>query len=75
MREKCPYLEFHWSKLSQTFTGINSAQVQENTDQKHFQYGHFSRSDTCNIAMTNATIFTKNRPPFHGLSHSFVLFF
>ena len=35
LREKCPYSEFFWSLFS-TF-GLN-------TDQKNFEYGHFSRS-------------------------------
>ena len=35
----CPYLEFFWSVFSA------SVLMQENTDQKNSEYGHFSCSD------------------------------
>ena len=82
MREKYPHSEFFWSKFPRIRTEYGeiriifpySARMRENKYQKNSQYGHFSWSDTCNIAMTSATIYSKNRPPFQGLSYSFDLF-
>ena len=49
---KCPYSEFFWSVFSRIRTEYAeilrispySARMRENTDQKNFEYGHFSRS-------------------------------
>ena len=53
LREKCPCLEFFWSVFSPIRTEYGeilrisqySVGMRENTDQKNFEYGHFSRSD------------------------------
>ena len=50
--KKCPYSEFFWSVFPRIWTGYEeirsispySVKTRENTDQKHFEYGHFSRS-------------------------------
>ena len=51
--EKCAYSEFFWSVFSRIWTEYGeilrispySVCVWENTYQKNFEYGHFSRSD------------------------------
>ena len=42
----------------------NSVRIRENTDQKNFEYGHFSRSETFNTIITKKSIFTKIRVTF-----------
>ena len=52
LREKCPHLEFSWSVFLRIWTKYEnirsiypySVQMRENTDQKNFEYGHFSSS-------------------------------
>ena len=56
-RKTCHYLEIYWYVFYGNCTEYrnlhykspNSAQIRENTDQKNFQYGIFSRSATINI--------------------------
>ena len=51
LREKCPYSEFSWFSISHIQTEYGeilricpySVWIRENTDQKNFGYGHFSR--------------------------------
>ena len=51
--KKCPYSEFFWSVFFRILTDYGeirsissySVQMQGNTYQKDFQYGHFSRTD------------------------------
>ena len=53
----CPYSESFWSIFSRIRTEYGeilcispySVRMQENTDQKNSEYGHFSRSDNCLI--------------------------
>ena len=50
--ERCPYSEFFWPVFSHIRTeygeilriSLYSVRMWENTDQKKFEYGHFSRS-------------------------------
>ena len=52
LRKKCPYSEFFWSVFSSIWIEYGrirsispySAQMQEYTDQKNSEYGHFSHS-------------------------------
>ena len=51
--ESCQYLEFFWSVFSRIWSEYRemqsnspySVQMQKNTDQKSFGFGHFSRCD------------------------------
>ena len=53
MCKKCPYSECFWSTFSHIRTEYGeirsispySLRMQENMDQKHSEYGHFSRSE------------------------------
>ena len=55
LHEKCPCLEFSWfvfSRIRTEYGGIRSispysVRMQENTDHKNSEYGHFSRSEIC----------------------------
>ena len=57
--EKCPYLALFWFAFSHIWTEYGeirsispySVQMRENTDQKHSDYGHFSRSDNHDQAL------------------------
>ena len=42
LREKCPYSEFFWSIFSR-IRAEYAVWILENTDQKNFEYRHFSR--------------------------------
>ena len=52
LREKCPYSEFFWSIFPRIWTEYGEigrisphlVRMKENTDQKNFEYKHFSRS-------------------------------
>ena len=47
LRKTCPYSEFFWSVFSRIrneYGEIRSMSPWENTDQKNFEYGYFSRS-------------------------------
>ena len=52
LREKCPYSEIFWFVFSWILTEYGeihrispySVRIQENTNQKNSEYGHFSRS-------------------------------
>ena len=53
LRKNFPNMEFFWSVFSRIWTEygdlrskyLYSVQIRENTDQKNFVFGHFSRSD------------------------------
>ena len=55
MREKCPYSEFFWTLFSSIRTeygdllckSTHSVRMQENTNQKNSEYGHFLHSAFC----------------------------
>ena len=67
LREKWWYSEFFWSVFSRTRTEYEqivrispySVEMQENTDQKNSEYGHFSRSVwTCASVHYSIPIYT-----------------
>ena len=60
MLEECPYWKFFWSEFSRIPTeygekqsiSLYSVRMQENADQKKFDYGQFSRSVNSNIELS-----------------------
>ena len=61
LREKCPYLEIFWSIFSRIRTVSRISQysvwMQENTDQKNSEYGHFSCSGTFLVINYSTPVF------------------
>ena len=78
-RKRCHYLEIYWYVFYGNWTEYrnlhykspNSAQIRENTDQKNFQYGTFSRSATIN--KYRKLLSKKRKPIFQFLTLRYLM--